>query len=115
MLEQLPRSRVRVFVVWEPVLPTDWAAPSAGTLGRVHDARAVQFWDKEWLLSKTLGGPQHLPRSDGVNKIGFDMGDVIWDFIAIYPPGSDRPSLTGAPVFQVVEDIRRELATAPPR
>jgi hypothetical protein len=94
---------------------TDWAAPSAGTLARVHDARAAQFWDKERSLSKTLGGPEHPPRSDGVNKIGFDMGDVIWDFVAIYPPGSDRPSFTGAPVFQVVEDIRRELATAPPR
>ena len=75
----------------------------------------MQFWDKKWLLSKTLGGPQHLPRSDGLNKIGFDMDEVIWDFVAIYAPGSDRPSFTGAPVFRVADDMRRQLAMAPPR
>ena len=33
-------------------------------------------------------------KGDVVNDIAFDMGNVIWDFVAVYPPQSDRPSLT---------------------
>lgn len=37
------------------------------------------------------------------------MHGVIWDFVAIYPPGTDRPSFTGAPVASLTDDVRREL------
>ena len=94
---------------------TDWGAPSSGVLARVHDPRAVQFWDRRRLLSQTLGGPAHLPRGDQLNNIGFHMRDVIWDFVAIYPPGSEHPSLTGAPVVSVNSDVHEELAKAPPQ
>lgn len=56
-----------------------------------------------------------------MNRIQFNMGEVIWDFAAIYPPGTDRPSFTGAPVVSVIDDVRRELErvagliTLPPR
>jgi hypothetical protein len=94
------------------MLPTDWGPPSTAGLSRVHDARAAQFWDKQHLLSKTLGGPTHMVRGDIVNDIAFDMGDVIWDFVAVYPPQSDRPSLTGAPVFKVIDEVRAQLSRA---
>lgn len=109
VLEQVHDSGLRAFIVWEPVLLTDWAAPSTSTLSRIHDRRAIQFWDRSRLLSKALGGPAHFPRSDPANRIQFNMHDVIWDFAAIYPPGTDRPSFTGAPVAQVTDDVRREL------
>ncbi|PYT26987.1 MAG: hypothetical protein DMG57_19650 [Acidobacteria bacterium] len=108
---------VRVFVVWEPVLPTDWGPPSTSTLARVHDLRAAQFWDRRHLLSESLsnrfralGGPEHFAPADSMNKIEFEMGKVIWDFIALFPPGSDRPSITAAPVVQGIDDIRAALA-----
>lgn len=103
------------------MLPTDWATPSTSTLSRIHDARALQFWDRKRVLSKTLGGPANFVRSAPVNRIEFEMSDVIWDFVAIYPPGSDRPSYTGAPVVQVIDDVQREvtrvagLISLPPR
>ena len=108
VLEQVHNSGLRAFIVWEPVLPTDWAAPSTSTLSRVRDPRAIQFWDRGRLLSASLGGPERFPRSDPVNRIEFNMRGVIWDFVAIYPPGTDRPSFTGAPVVSVVDDIHRE-------
>src|SRR5205085_2931849 len=83
---------------------------STAGLSRVPDARASQFWDKQHLLSKKLGGPAHMVKGDLVNHIAFDMGDVIWDFVAVYPPQSDRPSLTGAPVFQVIDEVRAQLS-----
>lgn len=94
---------------------TDWGAPSTGVLARVHDRRAVQLWDRRRLLSKALGGPAHLPRGDHLNEIGFQMRNVIWDFVAIYPPGSEQPSLTGAPVVSVNSNVHEELAKAPPQ
>jgi hypothetical protein len=109
-LDEVRSRQIRAFVVWEPMLPTDWGLPRSFALSRVHDPRASQFWDKKHLLSKALGGPERLTRSDGVNKIGFEMGAVIWDFVAVYPPGSDHPSFTGAPVVQVIDDVRAELA-----
>jgi len=54
-LDQLPGAKVRVFVVWEPVLPTDMSAPGTMTLERLHDARAAQFWDHDRILSHLLG------------------------------------------------------------
>lgn len=109
VLEQVHDSGLRAFIVWEPVLPTDWAAPSTSTLSRVLDPRAIQFWDRGRLLSKALGGPERFPRTDSVNRIQFNMHGVIWDFVAIYPPGVDRPSFTGAPVASLANDVRREL------
>jgi hypothetical protein len=70
----------------------------------------MQFWDKQHLLSKTLGGPAHMVKGDIVNDIAFDMGDVIWDFVAVYPPQADQPSLTGAPVFKVIDEVRTQLS-----
>jgi hypothetical protein len=109
VFEQVHNSGLRAFIVWEPVLLTDWAAPSTSTLSRVRDPRAIQFWDRGRRLSKALGGPAHFPRTDPVNRIEFNMQGVIWDFVAIYPPGTDWPSFTGAPVASLTDDVRREL------
>ena len=44
------------------------------------------------------------------------MGEMIWDFVAIYPPrvrwdGSVAlAEFTGAPVVKVIEEVRRHLA-----
>jgi len=64
---------VRVFVVWEPVLATDWMAPSTATLRRVPDSRAQQYWDRGRLLSKAMGER--------------DKSSIVWDRVAVYPPG----------------------------
>lgn len=57
-----------MFVIWEPVLPTDLAAPSTMTLKRIADLRASQYCDKEHLVSKSIG------EEDG----------VVWDYVAVY-------------------------------
>ncbi|MBV8830447.1 MAG: hypothetical protein JO108_14575 [Acidobacteriaceae bacterium] len=95
---------MRVFVIWEPVLPTDWTAPSTAALRRIDDARATQFWDKRRLVSSSMGG--HNRRS------------VVWDFIAVYTQGavwSDHPPQAiyeGGPVVRVTQPTREALAQA---
>jgi hypothetical protein len=103
-LEEFPGQPVRAFVVWEPVLATDWAQPSTATLGRIPDPRAVQFWDKERLISHSMG--EH------------DRRSVVWDYIAVYPAGAvwrERPPEAlyhGGPVIRVREPARAALAKA---
>jgi hypothetical protein len=96
ILDQQREGKIRVFVIWEPVLPTDLAAPSTMTLRRIADARAAQYWDKEHLVSKSIG------ETDG----------VVWDYVAVYPPGKlwdkgpPEPSFSKAPVIHAIDETR---------
>jgi hypothetical protein len=86
MLQAFAGKPLRAFIVWEPVLESDWAAPSTETLGRIPDARAIQFWDKGRVISHSMG--EH------------DRKSIVWDDISIYAPGglwTDRPP---DPVFR---------------
>jgi hypothetical protein len=82
MLEQHSNSSIVVFAVWEPILPTDWSAPSSWALGRLSDARVRQFWDKQHSLAKIMAdsrGAQTKPQCCTLNG-------NLWDLIAVYPP-----------------------------
>lgn len=85
--------------IWEPVLPTDLAAPSTITLKRLSDSRVSQYWDKEHLVSKSIG------EQDG----------IVWDYIAVYPPGKmweqspPEPSYSKAPVIHAIDGTREAI------
>lgn len=102
MLEEVPGRPVRVFVVWEPVLPTDWGAPSTAALKRISDGRTAQYWDKDRLVSKSLG--EH------------DRHSIVWDHIAVYAPGTtwnQQPALfAGGPAVKVLESAREAITKA---
>lgn len=110
---------VRAFVVWEPVLLTDWHAPGAGAVARVPDARAVQFWDAGHVLS---GEIRRAAESDprGVQGDHRLRARVVWDFVALYPPGVrwtaafPAAAFAGAPVVSVIDEFRRQLSAARP-
>lgn len=96
---------IRVFVIWEPVLPTDWSAPSTAALKRIAQPRAIQFWDKGRLLSHAMG--EH------------DKNSIVWDQIIVYAPGAvwkqgpPEPFYRGGPVLDVIEPARRALGRVP--
>src|SRR5262249_41862381 len=104
MMAELAAKPVRVFVVWEPVLFTDWSSPSTATLGRISDGRVSQFWDKERVVSHSMGER--------------DRGSIVWDYVAIYAPGAvweDRPPkalYAGGPVVRVIDEARTALDQA---
>jgi hypothetical protein len=91
-------------VVWEPVLITDWAAPSTATLNRISDPRAAQFWDKGRLISHLMG--EH------------DRQSIVWDHIAVYPAGviwNERPPQAlyeDGPVVRVIGPAHAALQQA---
>ena len=105
MLSGFAGKPLRAFVVWEPVLKSDWGSPSAATLGRIPDTRALQFWDKERLISHSMG--EH------------DRKSVVWDQVMVYGAGSEwqggpppAPLYQGGPVVKVAEAARAALARA---
>jgi hypothetical protein len=82
MLDQHANAKLRVFAVWEPILPTDWAAPSTSALGRLSDPRVRQFWDKDHALAKIMAASH-----DGQTKPKCcNRHGILWDLVAIYPP-----------------------------
>jgi hypothetical protein len=107
LLREINSQDMRVFVIWEPVLATDFAAPSTAALARIPDARAAQYWDRKRALSHLLG--EH------------NRSTVVWDYIAVYAPGTlwqdapPKPVYSGNPVRDVIsggkDTIQRLLAS----
>jgi hypothetical protein len=104
-------------VVWEPILITDKVGPTRVALARSSDRRVTQFWDRNHELSKRLGGPGNFGPKSGA-KILFDMDEYVWDFVAVYAPGfkwkdtGEGPVFAGAPVVEVVAELRAKLSEA---
>jgi hypothetical protein len=99
LLDQQRQGKVRVLVIWEPVLPTDLAAPSTMTLKRIADLRAAQYWDNDHLVSKSIG----------------EDGGVVWDYVAVYPPGKlwdkspPEPTYSSAPLVHAIDGAREAI------
>lgn len=54
LLKRNPEARLRVLVVWEPILPMDWSSPCRMVKARISDPGVVQFWDKQHFVSEEL-------------------------------------------------------------
>jgi hypothetical protein len=104
VLQELAGKPVRAFIVWEPVLFTDWVAPSTVTLERVGDSRTIQFWDRNRLISHILG--EH------------DRRSIVWDHVAVYPAGAvwnqqpPQPVYEDGPVVGVAKPLRNAVISA---
>jgi hypothetical protein len=106
MLREFNGKPVRVVVVWEPVLPTDWGAPSTAALRRLAYPNTMQFWDKGRLISHSMG--EHNKKS------------IVWDHIGVYARGTmwkQAPPETvyaGGPVLDIIGSARTAIAQAIP-
>ncbi|MBM3815016.1 MAG: hypothetical protein FJW20_25630 [Acidimicrobiia bacterium] len=81
----MPDQRVKVFVVWEPILATDWMRPGKRALGRLTDPRVRQFWDPDHLAARQLArdAKEPQPKEECCTRDG-----ILWDLVAVYPPGA---------------------------
>jgi len=112
VLRENHRSDLRVFVIWEPVLETDWGTPSQALTGYVADPRVMHFWDRDRRLSSAYGGVQNLPALATMERVGFRMKEIVWDTALLYSPSAawGRPAeLLLAPVFQYRADLAAAL------
>ena len=101
MLEEQRETSVRVFVIWEPVLPSDLLAPSTSSLKRISDPRVSQYWDKPRLVSHSMGETDH--------------NSIVWDYVAVYEAGKlwdkvpPEPAYSGSPLVDVITETRTAI------
>ena len=104
-----------MFVVWEPILSTDWSPPSTFALNLISDTRVQQYWDPDHLVAKKLANDRRgwQPKEDCCERSG-----ILWDLVAVYPVEpiwTDRLPLAvlfNGPVVDVKEDLEKSLAAA---
>lgn len=114
VLQAAPKGKVKVFVIWEPIVFSDIVIPADSVLSRVADTRAAQYYDRKHLVSKALQA-QLLAR--GVTGQDYFVKDeYVWDTIAVYPPGvhwedgaGPKPDLVGAPAVDVSDRLTAYL------
>ncbi len=116
VLEEERSTRIRAFLVWEPVLWTDFGPPSTRRLASVPDARVAQYWDSEHLVSNLVTSSAWATR-EGIFAQGEKASGriVAWDLILLFPPGScgggalPEPVFHGNPVVTTVSEAREHL------
>ncbi|HZS38106.1 MAG TPA: hypothetical protein VFF06_14815 [Polyangia bacterium] len=83
LLREHPSPSLRLFVVWEPVLPSDRAPPAPALVSQLADARAELFWDPSRLVSRAI-------EARGEHDPGFDVwrDGTIWDTELVFARGA---------------------------
>ena len=105
--------KVTVFAVWQPMLPTDVAAPMSRTLARLSDPRVRQYWDPDHLLAKQLKADARPPQTEP--ECCTRQG-ILWDLMGIYPTGeqwTDKipvASFFNGTVVDVVDGLNKALS-----
>ena len=107
-MRNAPNAKVKVFVIWEPIIFSDLTLPTDSVLTRLADTRAAQYYDGKHLVSKAL---QAQMLAHGVTGQDYFVKDeYVWDAAAVYPPGvrwengaGAKPDFVGAPVADVNE------------
>ena len=114
ILKRTQSEPVRVFVVWEPMLPTDWYRPTRPTLKRVSDARAAQFCDKGHLIAAQL--KRQLQQFHGNDPRCCEDRGHLWDMAAVYPPGvkwgERAPAFDDGPVYRIAPTLEQRMASS---
>ena len=109
MLKREKRDNLTVFVVWEPILASDWSRPTRPVLGRIPDQRVMQFWDKDHLIAKQLDQQLCTVQPSCCRHEG-----VLWDLVAVYPRGvqwgGSQPVFVDGLVVKVDAALARRLA-----
>lgn len=98
ILQTMPNADIRVLIVWEPILATDWYPPTRFTLGRIPDHRALQFWDRDHLVSAELRRSVEAQKSMTPPACCVDR-DFYWDVALIFTPQQTWNKLLPAPIF----------------
>ena len=107
-----------MLVVWEPVIRTDIAPPTNGTLARIADARAIQYGDHDRTFSAYLTGvaranPGWVRPQDRARLGREDF--VAWDVALVFPAGSrweatlPAPSFYGGPIIDELDRLRAAI------
>jgi hypothetical protein len=102
-----------LLVVWEPILATDWRAPSWSALRRIPDTRAKQIWDPNRLVAQELN--RTAMKEPGKTKPACCMErGFYWDEAIVYGPHAKwedeaKPAFLNGPVVRIASGLEGAL------
>ena len=96
LLAKHPQRPLTVFVVWQPILATDWGKPGTGALHRLSDSRVRQFWDADHSVAKAL---EQSSQGRTLQPSCCFQDGIWWDLMAVYPPGATWNETLPEPVL----------------
>jgi hypothetical protein len=114
LLEARAARDVAVFVVWQPVLSTDWGQPGTPVLRRLAHPEVRQYWDSGRVVAEDLRRTFETP--DRGPSCCYQNG-VWWDFIAVFPPGGEwrdrwpEPVLLDGTLDDVLPEVERVMGS----
>ena len=105
---------MRVLVVWEPILVTDWKQPGGSALARLPDKRVRQFWDPKHLVSRALSRLAE-DRPSSPHPDCCKSKDLYWDEVLLFPSralwnDAPPPLFWNGPVYRMVSRLPQPLA-----
>lgn len=110
VLDRHKDTPLAVYVIWQPILPTDWSRPGSHVLARLHDSRVQQYFDGGHRVAALLGKMSADQQLDP--ECCWSRG-LPWDLLAVYEPGMEwHNSLPSPALFKgTVEDAAPEFET----
>ena len=75
ILRQRPKAKIKVLVLWSPVLKNDSESRAINASAYLSDGRAEHFWDL-WSFGVRLYTKQ----------LRYPKGDIAWDIFVVYKP-----------------------------
>ncbi len=100
ILNQTDSNKLKVFVVWMPVLPGDSREQALTSIELISDRRTVHYWDGERKLGDRYGTVVDLPRG----------WQVAWDIYFVFDAQTEWKEALPIPadwMHQLAEDERR--------
>ncbi len=77
---------LRVYYVWQPILPSDNLAAARGMAQKISDRRVHFFWDVKHRLGDDVGAVLNMTK--GMPRSANGKWRVAWDMYLLYPPGT---------------------------
>ena len=116
LLADLPDARLRVQVVWEPVLITDVAPPATRVLALIDDRRVTQYWDPARLVSADIVRAVNADPARYEFQEALPTGFIAWDVVAVFEQSArwerdlPPPAYYGGPVVEAIAGAREAVA-----
>lgn len=79
ILEKYPSAKLRVYVIWFSMLPTDARSSWGWTGGVLTDMRAEHFWDEQKVVGRWFA-KQDNPQNE--------TAGIVWDAFYLYGAGA---------------------------
>lgn len=106
ILEKHPSAKVRVYVVWFSMIPTDMRSAWGLTSRTISDARVEHYWDDSKAVGRWYASVENPTKENP---------GVVWDAYYLYGPEArwttkPEPLVTsGGTVFGEFEELRKKL------